>query len=125
MAKGYRGYYHLRASCLPPLVVRTNSGRSVDWFVLCCHRRSGRCISSGPQAQLTGYFRVLSRENVSAPGGPQCISPVYHIPSSQASCFLPPEIRHLGQLTLVLELGHQSYLCDAGDPASAVGSSIR
>jgi hypothetical protein len=42
-----------------------NNVNSVDWFILCCCCRIGRCLDPGPQAKSTGYLSILSREHLS------------------------------------------------------------
>jgi len=42
----------------------------IDWSILCGSSYTSDGLDAGPQAKLTRYFRVLSRENVSAPSRP-------------------------------------------------------
>lgn len=96
----------------------------IDWSILCGSSYTCDGLDAGPQAKLTRYFRVLSRENVSAPSRPQWVSPVHPFYCGLSSSFLPPEICRLGEHTLVLEPGYQSYMCYAGDLVTTMGTSI-
>jgi len=101
-----------------------NSFKSrLDRFVLCGRRCVCGCISPRPQTQLAGYFRVLSREYLSAPCRSQPTSPNQSFYYGKASAILSTSICRLGEHPLVLKLGHQSYMCDAGNILTTVDTS--
>ena len=104
-------------TCLP-------KGHHIDWFILCGRCYTGDGLDAGPQAKLTRYFCVLSRENVSAPSRPQCVSPIHPFFCGFSSSFLSPEICCLGEHTLVPEPCYQSHMCHAGDVITTMGTSI-
>jgi hypothetical protein len=97
----------------------------VDRSILCCCSRIGRVVDPRPQTEFAGYHRILSREHLSASRRPQYNSCIYPCHSTSTSPLLSSEIRNLGELTLVLELGDQSYMCTLGDLVTAVGATIR
>jgi hypothetical protein len=96
----------------------------IDWFVLCCCSRIDRGVDSRPQAEFAGYRCVLSREHLSASRGPQYNSYIYPCHSTSTYPLLSSEIRNLGELTVVLELGDQPYMCTLGDLVTAVVTPI-
>ena len=96
----------------------------IDWFILCRRCYTGDGLDAGPQAKLTRYLRVLSREDVSAPSRPQRVSPIHPFFVGFSSSFLSPEICCLGEHTLVPEPGYQSHMCHAGDVVTTMGTSI-
>jgi hypothetical protein len=97
---------------------------TVDWFILGFCRGIGRGLSPGPQAKFTGYLSILSREHLSTSRRPKRISCIYPCHSSYATTLLSTEISSLGQLALVPQFGHESYICATGDIVTAVGASI-
>jgi len=101
-----------------------NSFKSqLDRFVLCGRRCVCGCFSPGPQTQLAGYFRVLSREYLPAPCRSQPTPPDQLFHSGKAFGILSANICHLGEHPLVLELGYQSYMCDTGNILTTVDTS--
>ena len=97
--------------------------RNIEWFIL----RHRRCIAYDlnprPQVKLTKHFRILPTEHISSPRQPRrfSIDPVYF---GRTTCILSPKICHLGELTLVLELGRQPFVCYGDNDSSELGSSI-
>ena len=40
--------------------------KTADRFVLCLRRRTASCVHTGPHTKLSGYVRILPRENIRA-----------------------------------------------------------
>ena len=98
--------------------------RQTDYFILCCRCCARRCISPRPPTKPPGYIFILSRKTLSTSSRPKCATPIHAIRCGHSSCILSTEVCCLGELTLVLELGHQSFMRDVGDIAAAMVASI-
>jgi hypothetical protein len=95
-------------------------------FIFCCCccicQRDGRL----PQAKLSGYLYILSREHVSTSSRQfQPSTTTYSSHSSQTTTLLSPGLYDLGELALVLEPDCQSDLCPAGHNVTTVDPSLR
>jgi hypothetical protein len=97
-----------------------------ECIILCCHCsiRHGNC--HGPQAQLAGYFRLLSPEylSVSNARSPQHITSIRPFQSRSTPSLLSAGICRFDQLILVLELDYQSYVRCNGDKRTVHGTSV-
>src|SRR6266851_6076672 len=96
----------------------------INWFILyrrCC---PCRCITPRPPTKSTGYILILSRETLSTSSWPECATPIHAIWCGHSSCILSTEICSLGELTRILEPGHQSFMRNVGDIAAAVVTPI-
>ena len=102
-----------------------NNSNFQDWSVLCRCSSVGRGISSGPQAEFAGYLHILSQKYLPSSCGSEYIIHYTHATvSGQSTGLLSTELRDLGQLALVFELGRQPHLCSPGDFAEAVGPPL-
>jgi hypothetical protein len=88
----------------------THQVNITDEFILCSRCRITFSDSPGPQ---TGYIRFLPRENLSVSSSLsfQHIPPFHPGSTSSVLC---PEIRNLGELTLVHEFMSQYFHCTYG-----------
>jgi len=96
-----------------------------DRFILCRRRSISRCVRPGPQAELPGHLSVLPCKHLSnprrferlpgpySPLTPQSVHPIF----STNLC-------HMGQLTLVSQLAHQSHMRTFGHITPAMGPSV-
>ena len=94
----------------------------IDRPILCCRRRTPRCDRPGLEAKQPGYLRVLSWEHISGSRRPER-NAFFH-PCGQTALVLSSEICCLGELSLVLEPGHEPQLCSVGDIFASMGASI-
>jgi hypothetical protein len=108
---------------LPHLSVVTNVN-IVDRFILCCRCGIARSVNPRLETKSTGYLCILSCQYLSTSRRPEHISRIDPCHSSYTTPILSTEICNLGQFIMVLELGHQSYICASGDIITAVGASI-
>ena len=92
----------------------------IDGSILSCCCNLDLCVNSRYPTEPTGYLKFLSRKYLSGHYQPKY--PEF------SSCFsttiLSTQLRNLGECTLVLELGHQSYLRLARDLPATMGSKI-
>src|SRR6266702_7476245 len=93
----------------------------IDRSILCCCCIIDLGDDSGHSTESTGHLQLLSRKYLS-----DCFQPesVQHFPPFFSTPILSTNVCCLGQFTLVLELGDQSYLCSARDFAAAMGTKI-
>ena len=80
---------------------------TVDRSVLCRSRRPPCCYRPGPQAEQSGYLRILPWQHLSGSRRPKCNTPIHSYPRRQTTPIHSSEIRRLGEFTLVLEPGHE------------------
>lgn len=106
-----------------PLLTCVNS-KCIDWSVFCLSRHIYRGLHPGPQAKLSGYLCLLSREYLSGARGYQHVWHLYPSHSIRSAPILPKHVCCLGQLSLVFKLGHKPYLRSAGYVATAVVTSL-
>ena len=104
-------------SLFPPL--RTPTRRTIDWLLFHCRRRIGHRFHPGPQTKCARLFHILSREHLSTSR-----RPTHSFPPCEATTIPSTDIRHLGELTLVLEHGYQPNLRSLSNIVTSVGSSI-
>ena len=97
---------------------------TIDRSILRCSRCPPCCYRPGPQAKQSGYLRVLSRQHLSGSRRPERNTLIYSFPRRQTTPILSSEIFHLGEYSLVLELGDECQLCFLGDIVTSVGTSI-
>jgi len=96
-----------------------------DRFILCCRRDISRCVRPGPQAELTGHLSVLSCKHLSNPRRFKWLpGPYPPLTSQSVHPVLSPNLCHMGQLTLVSQLGHQSHMWTFGHITPAMGPSV-
>ena len=86
----------------------------IDWFVLCICGDVSRSICPRPHARSPRDLRILLRKYIPTVRRPQRFQYIHPLHSTQTSCLFS-EVRCLGQLALVFELGHQPYMCPPGD----------
>src|SRR6267154_6112850 len=120
-ADGILIFVSLRASIHVSLHLGSNF---IEWFVLCRRCNIARCDDPRPQAKSARYLCVSSRKNPPGPRRSHRITHCHTFNFNKTTHLLSPELRRLGQLTLVLELDPQSYLRTSGYIATAVGTSI-
>jgi hypothetical protein len=99
---------------------------TIDRSIFCLRRCATFGVRPGPQAKLSRYFRVLSREHLSGSCRlkRRCISYIYPFHSCYTTAIFSSEIRCLGQLTLVPKLSHQPHMCSLGHIITTMGTSI-
>ncbi len=96
----------------------------IGWFILGHPRRIYWNIFPRPETKLSGYRCVLSHADLSNSRRPErreCFDTVYF---GHPPCVLSTNICHLGEHTLVLELGHRPYGRNGGDVRTGVGTPI-
>ncbi len=118
MADGILIFVSLRASIH---ISRHLGSIFIEWFFLCCRCNVARRDDPRPQAKSARHLRVSSRKN---PSGPRRSQPTTHHHTFYFNSLLSSELLCLGQLTLVLELDPQSYMCPSGHITTAVGTPI-
>ena len=121
--KTQRGSLSSYVPSFPSLPLRTHR-MVIERFILCCHCCACRCIRPRSQAQFAGHFRILSQKHLSTSCRSQLSSHDYPFYPSYSPGVLSTEIFGLGERTLVLELGHQSFMYNVGDIVAAVGTTI-
>ena len=102
------------------LVLQTDS-MVVDRVVLCCCCIIDLSVNSGHSTKLAGYLQLLSCKHLSSYCSPESTE---YFPLFLPAPIFSTKLRRLGERTLVLELGDQSYLCSTGDVATAMGTKI-
>jgi hypothetical protein len=109
----------------PYMKLRTSTG-NIERFILCHCRCFAYDLNPRPQAKLTRHLRILPKEHLSASSSrqPKCFSSVDPVCFGRTSSILSTKICHLGELTLVPELGYQPFVCHGGNYGSELGSSI-
>ena len=80
---------------------------TIDWSVLCRSRYAPFRDRPGPEAKQSGYLLILSWEHLSGSHRPERNESVLSFSCRQTTPVLPSEIYHLGEFSLVLELGHE------------------
>jgi hypothetical protein len=66
----------------------------------CCHR-------PGPEAEQSGYLRILPWQHLSGSRRPERNTLIHSFPCHQTTCILSFEICRLGEFSLVLEPRHE------------------
>ena len=96
-----------------------------DRFILGLRRSISRCVCAGPQAKLTGHVSVLPCKHFSNPCRFEWLPGPYSPHTSQSvRPIFSTNFCHMGQLTLVSQLGHQSHMRTSGDIIAAMGTSV-
>ena len=103
------------------LVLHTNS-IAVDRFILRRCRVIDLSVDSRYSTELAGHFKFLPCEYLCDSCRPTPIK--FNFPSYFSTFVFSTNLCGLGEWTVVLELGNQSYLCSACDPATAMGTKI-
>jgi hypothetical protein len=80
---------------------------TIDWSVLCRSRYAPFRDRPGPEAKQSGYLLILSWEHLSGSHRSERNALILSLPCRQTTPVLPSEIYHLGEFSLVLELGHE------------------
>ena len=57
------------SACFSELLLLRVNSKCIDWSVFCCSCHVYRSLHPGPQAKLSGYLRLLSREYLSGARG--------------------------------------------------------
>ena len=96
----------------------------IDWFILRRSRCPPCCYRPGPETNQSGYLRVLPRQHLSGSRRPERNNLIYSFPRRQTTLIFSSEIFHLGEHSLVLELGDECQLCLVGDIVTSMGTSI-
>ena len=96
----------------------------IDWSILCCSCCSTCCHRPGRETKQSGYLGILPWQHLSGSRRPECNTPIHSFTARQTTPILSFEIRHLGEYSLVLELGDGCQLCFVGDIATSMGTSI-
>ena len=95
----------------------------IDWSILCCCRIVDLGVDSGHSTEPTGHFQLLPRKYLSDYCRPKSIQ-YFEFSLCFPTPILSTKLCGLGELTLVLELGDQSYLRSTRDLAAAMGTKI-
>jgi len=78
-----------------------------DWSVLCRRRNIGRGVRAGSQAKFPGHISILPCKHLSNPCQLEWLPGRYSPNTSQSvHPIFPTNFCHMGQLTLVSQLGH-------------------
>ena len=110
----------VRLSC--NLLLHADS-MAIDRFILCCGCIVALSVDSGYSTGPTGHVKLLPRQHISDSCRPKSIK-YLKFPSCFPAPILSTKLCCLGERTVVLELGNQSYLCLARDLAPAMGMKI-
>ena len=100
-------------------VLHINS-RIKDWFILSCCGVVDLSVYSGHSTELTGHLQLLPCQYLSDSCGPKR----FQLPPFIPAPIFSSNFCHLGEHTLVLELGDQYFLCPTCDVATAMGTTI-
>ena len=92
----------------------------IDRSILCCCSILDLNIDPGHPTKSPGPFQFLPREYLSGYDQPTS----FEFPPYFPTLILSTKLRSLGERTLVLELGHQPYLCPIRNLPTAMGSKI-
>jgi len=92
-----------------------------DWFILRRCRSICYGIRPGPQAKFPGDLSVLPRKHLS---NPQWLPDRYSPLTFRSDHVFSADLRRMGQLTLVSQLGHQSHMRTFGHITPAMGPSV-
>ena len=104
------------------LVLHTDS-LAIDRFILCCCCILTLSVDSGYSTGPTGHLQLLPRQHISDSFRPKSIQ-YLKFPSCFSSPIFTTKLRCLGERTLVLEFGDQSYMCPTCDLAPTMGTKI-
>ena len=96
----------------------------IDRFILCRSRCTPRRDSPGPQAEQSGYLRILPWQHLPGSCRPERNPLINSSSFRQTALILSFEIFRLGEFSLVLELGHEPQLCFVGDILTSMGTSL-
>ena len=109
---------------LSVFILSCTQTRTLDRSILCRSCRTSQCDRPGPQAKQSGYIRILSWEHLWGSRRPERNTCFHPIPGRYTTPVLSSETCCLGELTLVLEPGHESELCPVGYIVASMGTSI-
>jgi hypothetical protein len=91
----------------------------VDWFILRCSGLVDLGVDSGHSTEPPGYLQLLLWKYLSAPRGPISIR-YFEFAPFLTTAISSTQLCRLGELALVLELGHRSCLFSSRDIAALV-----
>ena len=94
----------------------------IDRSILRCRRIPDLSVYSRHSTEPTGHLELLPSQYLSDHDQSKWIQ--FEFPPSLPSPILSTNVCRLGQLTLVLELGHQPYLCPPCNFTAAMGTTI-
>ena len=94
---------------------------TIERSILCRSRDPPCRYRPGPETKQPLYFRILPRQHLPGARRPERDTPIRSFRSTPILSF---EKCHLGEYSLVLELGNESELCFVGDIVTSMGSSI-
>jgi hypothetical protein len=97
---------------------------TIDWSILCRSRCPPYCYRPGSETKQSGYLRILPWQHLSGSRRPERNAFIYSLPRRSTTAILSFEICHLGEFSLVLELGHEPQLCFVGHIVTTMGTSI-
>ena len=97
---------------------------TIDWSILCRSCCPAFCYRPGPEAEQSGHLRLLPWQHLSGSCRPERNALIYSFPCRPTTSVLSSEIRRLGELTLLLELGYIPQLCSVVDIIESMGTSI-
>ena len=99
---------------------------NIEWFIRCYRWCTAYDLNPRSQAKLARHLHILSTEHLSVSSfwQPECFSSIDPIYFGQTTCVLSAKICHLGELTLVPELGYQSFMRHVRSDDSELGSSV-
>ena len=80
---------------------------TVDRSILCRSRCPPCCYRPGPQAEQSGYLRILPWQHLSGSRRPERNTLIHSFPCRQSTSIHSSETRRLGEFTLVPEPGHE------------------
>jgi hypothetical protein len=96
---------------------------SIDRSILCRSRRTSCCDRPGPKAKQSGYLCILSWQHLRGPCRPERNACFHPLPCCVTPVFCS-EICCLGKFALVLEPSYEPQLCNVGNIAASMGTSI-
>jgi hypothetical protein len=97
---------------------------TIDRPIFCRSRCTSCCDSPRPEAKQSGYLRILPWQHLSGSRRPERNPLIHSFPCRPTTLILSFEIYHLGEFSLVLELGHEPELCFVGHIVTTMGTSI-
>ena len=86
------------------LLIKWNA---IDRSILCRSRCPPRPDSPGPEAEQSGYLRILPWQHLSDSRRPERNPPAHSFSSRRTTHILSFEICRLGEFSMVLELSHE------------------
>ena len=97
---------------------------TIDRIILCRSRCPPCCHRPGPETKQSGYLCILPRQHLSGSRRPERNTLTHSFPCRPTTLILSSKICHLGEFSLVPELGDEPQLCFVGDIVTAMGTSI-